>query len=128
MPSSGDDEVATAVVEHHSSGRLAQFRRSRQGWGYLSGEAAPLGSVNSDDGHQFQRPRSNAMDGTRSVRTKNVSKRMANAIVNPSCRDWSELPAMARTVKVQPRMRPAALIVPPRCPPACHGAVRQGRA
>src|SRR5438128_5718810 len=83
------------------------------GWGYLSGEAAPVGSVNSDDGHQFQRPRSNAMEGTRSVRTKNVSKRMAKAIVNPSCRDWSELPAIARTVKVPARMRPADVIVLP---------------
>jgi hypothetical protein len=46
------------------------------GWGYLSGEASPVGSVNSDDGHQFQRPSSNAMEGTRSVRKRaNVGER-----------------------------------------------------
>jgi hypothetical protein len=47
------------------------------------------------------------------VRTKKVSSRTANAIVNPSWRDWLELPAIASTVNVPPRISPAEVMVPP---------------
>lgn len=37
------------------------------------------------DGHQFQRPSSCAIDGTNSVRTKNVSSNTPKAMLKPSC-------------------------------------------
>src|SRR5207245_11426223 len=38
------------------------------------------GDRDSAEGHQFQRPSSTAMEGTNKVRTKNVSRKTANAI------------------------------------------------
>lgn len=48
------------------------------------GQASSDQRVDSEDGHQFQRPSRVAIEGTSKVRTKKVSSRMANAIVNPS--------------------------------------------
>src|SRR5207253_4298170 len=41
----------------------------------------------SRDGHQFQRPRRAAIEGTSRVLTKNVSSRIPKATVTPSWRD-----------------------------------------
>lgn len=39
----------------------------------------------SAEGHQFQRPRSMANEGTSSVRIKNVSRMTPKAMLKPSC-------------------------------------------
>jgi hypothetical protein len=47
---------------------------------------APAGEVRRVDGHQFQRPSSATVAGTRSVRTRNVSMRMPIARPKPTSR------------------------------------------
>src|SRR5579884_1430383 len=48
-------------------------------------EPAGYGSAARCAGHQFQRPRSETVDGIRSVRTRKVSMRMPAEMANPIC-------------------------------------------